>query len=47
VATTHSLPIAGEDALAILEAIAIKGGIIGLEAEMVIKEWKAGRLTIH
>jgi hypothetical protein len=46
-AATHSLPIAGEDALAILEAIAKKGGIIGLEAEMVIKEWKAGRLTIH
>ena len=46
-AATHSLPIAEEDALAILEAIAKRGGIIGFNAEMVIKEWKAGRLMIH
>jgi hypothetical protein len=46
-AATHSLPNDEEDALAILEGIAKKGGIIGLNAEMVIKEWKAGRLTIR
>ena len=46
-AATHSLPVVEEDALAILEAIARKGGIIGFNAEMVTKEWKAGRLIIH
>ena len=45
-AATHSLPIAEKDALSTLRAIARKGGIIGLDAEMVIKEWKGGRLTI-
>jgi hypothetical protein len=45
-AATHSLPIAEKEALAILGAIARREGIIGFSAEMVIKEWKSGRLTI-
>lgn len=45
-AATHSLPIAESDALAILRAIAQKEGVIGFSAEMVLKEWKGGRLVI-
>lgn len=45
-AATHSLPVAEKDALATLEAIAKKGGMIGFGAGMVIKEWKSGRLVI-
>ena len=46
-AATQSLPIAEKEALATLEAVVARGGIIGLDAEMVIKEWKSGRLTIR
>lgn len=45
-AATHSLPVAEEEALATLRAIAGRGGIIGFSAEMVIREWKNGRLRI-
>jgi hypothetical protein len=45
-AATHSLPIAEKDALATLSAIARTEGVIGFGAEMVIKEWKSGRLVI-
>lgn len=46
-AATQSLPIAEKEALAILEAVSARGGIIGFNAEMVISEWKSGRLTIR
>lgn len=45
-AATHSLPIAEKDALATLDAIAQRGGMIGFGAKMVIEEWKCGRLVI-
>lgn len=45
-AATHSLPISEAEALATLRAIARKGGVMGFNAETVIKEWKSGRLTI-
>lgn len=45
-AATHSLPSAEKDALATLDAIARRGGIIGHSSKMVIKEWRGGRLVI-
>jgi hypothetical protein len=45
-AATHSLPFAEREAIATLDAIARRGGIIGHSAKMVIKEWQAGRLVI-
>lgn len=46
-AATHSLPIAEKEALATLDAIARRGGIIGHSSRMVIKEWQGGRLVIE
>lgn len=46
-AATHSLPIAEKEALATLDAIARRGGIIGHSSRMVIKEWQSGRLVIE
>lgn len=46
-AATRSLPFAEADALEVLEAIARKAGAVGFNAEMVIKEWKGGRLVIR
>ena len=45
-AATHSLPICEAEALATLGAIARKGGVMGFSAEIVVREWKSGRLTI-
>lgn len=43
-ASTHSLPIAEEDAVATLDSISRRGGIIGHSSKMVIREWQSGRL---
>lgn len=45
-AATHSLPFAEKEAIATLEAIARRGGIIGHSSKMVIEEWQGGRLVI-
>jgi hypothetical protein len=45
-AATHSLPIAENDALEMLDFLAKRGGVSSFDAQMVMKEWQSGRLTI-
>ena len=45
-AATHSLPIAENDALEMLDFLAKRGGMFSFDAQMVMKEWQSGRLMI-
>lgn len=44
-AASHSLFWKPDDARKVLEQIAACGGLLGFDAEMVLKEFDAGRLT--
>ncbi len=43
-AAAHALEFAPEDRQLVLEEIARTPGILGFEAQMVLQEWRAGRL---
>ena len=45
-AATHLLHEDGEIAVAVLEEVSKGPGIVAFGAEMVLKEWRAGRLKI-
>jgi hypothetical protein len=45
-AATHVLPIAEARAIEVLEELTKLPGIIGFEAEMVLKEWRKGTLVL-
>ena len=45
-AASHLLGVDPEGAVAILEEVSKGPGILAFDAEMVLKEWRAGRLKI-
>jgi hypothetical protein len=45
-AATHLLPLDETAAIAALEEVSRLPGLIGFDAEMVLREWKAGRLKV-
>ncbi len=45
-AATHLLLIDGEIAVTVLEEVSRGTGIVAFDAEMVLQEWRAGRLKI-
>lgn len=45
-AATHLLPLDETAAIATLQEVAKVPGLVGFDAEMVIGEWKAGRLKV-
>ena len=46
-AATHLLPLSEQEAIKVLERIASGQGPIAFDAEMVLEEWRAGRLTVE
>jgi hypothetical protein len=46
-AATHLLPLRADLSIAVLEALASeRQGMIGFDAEMVLREWRAGSLKV-
>ena len=45
-AATHLLPLNAEIAIRELEALTSEAPFVGLNAEMVLREWRAGRLKV-
>ncbi len=45
-AATHLLPLDEEAATRALEALTSEPPFVGLDAEMVLREWRAGRLKV-